>query len=87
MEQFFNIMKVAMQLLPMMTEMIKTIEGAVPSNGQGAQKLEMVRSMLESAYGQAQGMSVQFSAIWPVLSSMIAGIVALYNSTGTFKKQ
>jgi hypothetical protein len=87
MEQFFAILKVAMQLLPMVTEMVKAIENAVPANGQGAAKLEMVRKMLESAYGQAQDASVQFSAIWPVLSSMVGGIVTLYNTSGVFTKK
>lgn len=87
MEKLIAIFKVVMALFPLVVEMVKTVEAALPMGGAGAQKLEIVRKAIEDAFTQMQDLSVTFGQVWPVLQNMIAGLVALYNAKGVFQKQ
>ena len=62
------------QLLPVVIQAIKTIEQAVPESGKGAMKLELVRVMLEKAYGTSN----DFMVLWPTVSSAITVLVKLF---------
>ncbi len=86
MSNFVTILRLVIQLLPVVIEAIKAVEAAVPQGGQGTQKLEMVRGILQSAYDVAGNLEATFDQLWPVLRSAISGVVSVYNAAGTFKK-
>lgn len=74
--------RLVVSLLPAVIELIDAIEKAFPQGGQGAQKLELVRSALQSSYSISQSVSASFEQLWPALQTVIAGVVSLKNATG-----
>jgi len=86
MSKLIAIIKIIAQLLPTIIEAIKAIEAAVPASGQGAQKLALVRELIEAAFEAVQDAGVTFSEVWPAIARLIAKLVGLFNSTGIFTK-
>lgn len=82
--QALSIIKLILELLPSIITAIKGIEVLLPENGEGATKLELIRVTLENTYGTASGLTVQFENLWPVLKSVISGIVGVFNKSGVF---
>ena len=70
-------LKIVFSLVPALIEAIKAIEAAVPGQGQGEAKLAAVRQIMEGIYDQAE-------ALWPMISTAITALVALFNQTGAF---
>jgi len=68
------------QLLPLVIQVIKAVEAAIPDTGKGAEKLKMVREILEQA-------DDSITAIWPMLEKVIGILVAGFNATGIFAKK
>jgi hypothetical protein len=64
-------------LMPMLISIVDQIEAAFPQSGQGSVKLEMVKGMMSTAFAAETQAKVTFDAVWPTLSAMVAGIVAL----------
>lgn len=80
-----EILKQVISLMPQVIELIRQVETFFPMPGVGKDKLEMVRSLLQKTYEISGVASVSFDALWPVLSTLIASMVAIYNKTGVFK--
>lgn len=83
---WLNIVKVVLELVPLVVNTIKTIEGAIGGSGKGAEKLAMLRNIIESAYNTAQDATVKFEQIWPALESIVKTVVSTFNTIGVFKK-
>jgi hypothetical protein len=66
-----------MQLIPTLIELIKALEAVIPVGGQGKEKLEAIRKIIESTYDGAK-------EVWPVIEKAIEAIVTLFNKTGVF---
>lgn len=64
-----------LKLLPLLIEVLKAIEAAVPGAGKGEEKLAAVRKILESADGVT-------AALWPTIEKTIGVLVELFNKTG-----
>lgn len=84
--QYITILRTILALLPMIIEVIKAIEIAIPGSGQGKAKLEAVRQILEAGSAVAGEAATQFATLWPALQASIGAVVTLFNSTGVFKK-
>lgn len=84
---YLQIVKAAVGLLPVVIEAIKALEAAMPEEGAGAQKLEIIKTTIAKAYDNASDAVGTFESIWPVLSTMVGAIVAAYNALGVFKKK
>ena len=67
------------KLIPVIIEIIKAIEEAIPGQGQGEKKLAAVRGILEST---VEG----FNNLWPNVEKIIPVIVSALNAAGVFKK-
>lgn len=68
-----NKLLMIVQLIPMLIELIKSVEAAIPGQGKGEQKLAMIRQILEvtdDAVGQ----------LWPTLEKVIAILVKTFNA-------
>jgi hypothetical protein len=85
--KYITILQTVLQLFPLLISAIKALEDAFPQAGLGGMKLGMIRSTLETAFSKATDISVKFAEIWPVLESVIAGIVTAANAAGVFKKK
>ena len=68
-----------LKMLPVIIAAIKAIEEAIPGNGQGEQKLAMLRQILELADGTIPN-------IWPTIEGLVKVLVKTFNDTGVFKK-
>lgn len=85
MQNFANVLKAIIAILPLLIEAIKAIEAALPIGGQGDSKLGVIRAMVESAYGAATDVDVGFDKLWPTLERVIGALVALFNRAGAFR--
>jgi len=81
-----EVAKVAASLIPAVVAAVKAIEEALPEKGQGAEKLALVRQMIEQVFATVQGVSITFAELWPTVERLIAGFVALFNKLGQFRK-
>lgn len=61
------------KLIPVLIEIIKAVEAAIPGEGKGEAKLAMVRQILEVT-------DSTITNIWPSLEKVIAIIVTTFNS-------
>lgn len=87
MTQFIAIVQLVLQLFPILVSTVKSIEEAIPASGQGAAKLQIIRTVLESAFSTIQDVTVTFEQVWPSIEKVVASVVQIYNTLGTFKKQ
>lgn len=67
------------KLIPVIIELLKTIEAAIPEQGQGAAKLQAVRQILELTDNSIK-------EAWPMVQGVIEVLVKTFNTTGVFKK-
>ena len=67
------------KLIPVIIELLKTIEAAIPEQGQGAAKLQAVRQILELT-------DSSIKEAWPMVQGVIEVLVKTFNTTGVFKK-
>lgn len=84
--QLIMILKIVTTYLPLIIQLIKTVEQQFPDAGIGQVKLDTIRGMLEAAFDQADDFTNKFEDIWPVLEKTIGKVVAFMNTTGQFKK-
>lgn len=84
--KYLEIAKLVLALFPVLISAIKAVEEAIPGQGNGEQKLAMVRGVLENAFKVATDVTVQFEALWPALAGVIGSVVTAFNSSGIFKK-
>lgn len=74
------------QLFPLVIQLVKTAEQAMPQSGQGAAKLEMVRTTLEGAFKTYTDAKVTFDQVWGVIQPLVNTYVKVQNATGGFSK-
>ena len=80
-----SIVRTVVELLGATVEAIKAVEAAIPQSGEGAAKLEAVRTILQTAYSVADAAAPAFDAIWLSLQAVASNIVATFNKLGIFK--
>jgi hypothetical protein len=85
--QYLQLIKAVLSLLPLLIEVVRAIEAALPDSGQGQAKLSLVRAAVEAGYGAATDAVVSFEKLWPALESTIGAVVSAFNSVGAFKKE
>ncbi|KON79412.1 hypothetical protein PA01_12795 [Azoarcus sp. PA01] len=84
--QALQTLKLILSLLPLILEVVRAIEDALPAGGNGAAKLALLRQTIEAAYSTVTGATVAFEQLWPALERTVAAVVSLYNATGVFKQ-
>jgi hypothetical protein len=72
-------LKLIIQLIPLLLELIKVIEAEVPENGKGSAKLEFIKEVLTNSYPK-------ILEIWGLVEKLISASVTLFNTTNVFKK-
>ena len=71
--------KLILQLVPIILELVKSVETQIPEGGKGKAKLDFIQSVLSDAYPQIMN-------VWGIVEKIISSAVTLYNTTGVFKK-
>lgn len=86
MNKVILVIKIVGALWGSIIALIKQAEELMPEQGQGQQKLAIVRAALEAAFQTFKDLEVRFEEVWPTLAAMIASVVAVFNSRGVFKR-
>lgn len=73
-------------LWPLAIQFVEQVELLLPESGNGAAKLQMVKTWLKAAYESIEGLSTTFDDVWPTIERLIEALVASLNSLGLFKK-
>jgi len=71
------------KLIPVVIAAVKSIEEFIPVSGAGKQKMDLVLNTIKDSF---DGITAAWPTIQPILEKLIAGIVALANEFGIFKK-
>lgn len=74
-----NTLKLIITYLPMIIELIKTVEKLIPESGKGKEKLAYVRNIIETA-------SPDLMNAWESIEKIIGISVSMFNTLGVFKK-
>lgn len=79
-----NIARLMISYMPIIEGVLKDVEAALPAGSNGAQKLEVVRSGLSSAFDVAGVAKTEFDNLWPAIQAVINFTVAKFHKDGTF---
>jgi len=72
-------LKLIVQILPILIDLIRSIETVLPETGIGKQKLQFVRELIQSV-------APELLDNWPTIEKVVATVVSLFNQLGFFKK-
>ncbi len=84
--QIVQTAKAVFEFLPAVVAGVTQVEAAFPSTA-GAAKLDIVKSVLSSAYNAEQEVTVAFESLWPTISGVITALVKSYHDSGLFTKK
>lgn len=73
---FLAIIKLVLQLLPLITQLVAAAEDLFPQAGSGAHKLAVVKGALETAYTTGTEAEGSFEQVWPAINNVVTNIVA-----------
>lgn len=80
---FITTLTIVSQLLPVVSGLVKTVEAEL-EGAAGALKLTTVQTGLESAFNALGNVEATFVEVWPYLSGLVEGLVAVYTASGLF---
>lgn len=78
-----NVFKSIAAAWPLVDSFVKQVEAAIP-DALGTIKLGAVKSMLQAAWADVEGVVVDFESAWPAISSAVGALVTVYNAVGLF---
>ena len=81
---YLTILKLIVQLLPLIIDSVKAIEAAIPTAGKGSAKLEAVKGIVMGVADIAS--DVDSKNLASALDKAISLVVTLLNKTGVFSK-
>lgn len=81
---YFTVLKLIIQLLPLVIQAIQAAEAAIPQSGAGAAKLDFVKNLLTSTVDI--GTDVDKASYASAIEKTISLVVSLFNKTEVFKK-
>lgn len=74
----FTVLKTLASLMPTLLQIISLLDDVKPESGKGSDKLEALKTIVQSAYTVSTDTSVAFEKIWPAIESVVGGLVALF---------
>jgi len=77
-----SIARILPRIKPVLDELVLFAEALLPGSGNGREKLERVKQMLEALWDTLDVVKVAFKDAWPVIETAIAAIVAVFNRKG-----
>jgi hypothetical protein len=79
--KYLEILKIVFAMLPVIHAIVDQIEELFPQGGYGALKLAMIKDMLQKAMEASDIGGTVFNTLWPMLSGVIANVVAIKKAT------
>lgn len=79
--------KLVLSIFPAIINAVKTIEASIPVEGKGAEKLQLIKEVLNTTFENSTKAVSTFEQVWPMLQSVIVSIVNAFNATGVFNKK
>lgn len=73
---FLAIVKLVLQLLPLIEQIVQAAEDLFPQQGTGVHKLAVVKGALETAYTTGNQVEGSFEQVWPTINNVVSNIVA-----------
>jgi len=80
-----NVLRIIIQIFPALVELVRAIEQAVLLHGVGAQKLELLKGVVEDIYNALapeDRKAITLERLLLAAASIASRIVALFNATG-----
>ena len=77
------------QIFPLVVELVRTIEQAMPLKGAGAQKLDLLKGILEDAYQTMTSEDKKTLSLERLVLAAVSianRLVGYFNTTGVFPK-
>jgi len=75
----FETIKIILNLLPLVIQVVQQLEALFPEGGQGKMKFELVVKSIQSVYDISD-------KTLPIIEKMINVVVEVFNQFGVFKK-
>lgn len=82
MNTFINLLRIFINILPMLITGIKALEEAIPGRGKGELKLAAIRIVLETIAESVDDLGVNFEKLWSITSKIIDKLVGAFNEKG-----
>lgn len=70
---------------PLLVNLVREIEDAIPEPGQGSVKLAAVKAFLTGLLTKLGLTEALVQRVWPALEAVVSGLVGVYNTLGVFK--
>lgn len=85
---FWKIFQVVLQMAPMIIQLVRQVETAMPGRGLGVKKLELVQNIVQIAANAEPEVSAALSIedLAAVTTSVVNAGVAVFNAAGVFVK-
>lgn len=81
---FLTVAKTILSLFPLIIQTISELEKAFPVSGAGAQKLDVLKTVMQSSYDISEdGKDGSFDNLWPAITKIVSAVVSLKNKTAT----
>lgn len=80
MAQILATVQAILMLLPLIIQAIDALENLFPQQGIGAQKLGVLKSMIQSAYETTGSVTTGFATLWPAIEKVVSSIVSVKNT-------
>lgn len=86
MTKYLEILRALAALLPIVLQLVRQLEEALPTSGAGAAKLAQIKAILQQLFATLSGLTVTFDQVWPTVQALITGVVGAFNALGVFRK-
>jgi hypothetical protein len=82
-----NTLITIIKLLPLIIELVRSLEGVIPQSGQGKVKLAIAQEVLDAAYDEGGSVSKDMpKEKWlTIATNLICKIVGIFNAHGIFR--
>ena len=74
----FETIKLILQLLPTIIEVVKQLENIFPESGKGSLKYELIVTVLQNTYDIS-------ASYMPIIEKMVNAVVSVFNKFGVFE--
>lgn len=75
----FETIKIILNLLPLVIQIVQQLESLFPENGQGRLKFELIVKTIQNTYDVSD-------KTLPIIEKMVNVVVDVFNQFGVFKK-
>ena len=78
--KFLEVLSLIIKLLPLIKEIVMSLETLFPESGAGAQKKAMLNTILDQSIAASTDLAVVYTAAKPTIQAVIDSVVSMMNS-------